>query len=313
MSLDRRPPCGHSRQQGIALLTALLVVALATTLAVALTKSQQLQVRRTGNHLHRDQAMQLALGGEHWAKVVLTEDKKESQIDSLDEDWALVLPPTPTDPGEIWGQILDLQGRFNVNNLVGPEQALWRQRYQRLLVHLELEPGLMQPLVDWIDADIEPLLPEGAEDDYYSGLEPPYRTANSPMLSLSELRLVKGYEQEQFNKIAPFLTALPAPTTLNVNTAPAEVLMSLANDLTLSDMQELVANRDETPFENVAAFTSDSALRGQTVAADGLSVASEWFLVQANASLVNTTIHLRIVLNRTANGITTYQRTHGQF
>ena len=112
------------RQRGVALLTALAVVALATVAATYMMSAQQLQIRRTGNQLLQEQAWQYALGAEAWSKTILAQDAADNDIDSLDENWAIELPPLPIEGGSLSGRLTDLQGRFNLNNLVNSSGKL---------------------------------------------------------------------------------------------------------------------------------------------------------------------------------------------
>lgn len=246
------------KTRGVALVTALLVVSLATVAAVSFATQQQLDIRRTGNMIDGDQAWAYATGGEDWAVLFLRRDleNRNSDIDHLGETWAQNLPPIKLPGGYMIGKISDAQSRFNLNNLVedgrGNRDAV--DQMMRLLTLLELEPNLVFPVVDWIDTNIEPTQSEGAEDDYYSGLDRPYRTANRPMASASELRLVKGFDAKTYQKIAPYVTVLPEPTEINVNTASAEVLATLAQGMTLESGVALVKMRQENPFEDAGVF-----------------------------------------------------------
>ena len=104
--------------RGVALITAMLISALAAMVAANLAWDNALDVRRTIVLLNRDQAVQVALGAESWIINILHQDLEESQSDHLAELWASDLPPLPIDNGEVFGAIEDLQGRFNVNNLI---------------------------------------------------------------------------------------------------------------------------------------------------------------------------------------------------
>jgi general secretion pathway protein K len=256
-----------ARQGGVALITALLVVALATVAAVAMATRQQLDIHRTGNLLHGEQAYAYALGAESWARVVLARDLKDTQIDTLQEDWAIRPPVSLVEGGSVVGRILDMQGRFNVNNLVdsaGEADEGAVESYKRLLNTLDLEEALADPLVDWIDKDISERFPDGAEDQHYLLLKVPYRVANRRLADISELRLVKGYEPDIVAKLRPHVVALPEATAINVNTATAEVLTSLAEGLALSDAESLVEARDDAVFEGTKDFLDHPAMNGKT-------------------------------------------------
>ncbi len=231
----------NQRSQGVALITALLVIALATAAAVAMAARQQLDIRRTANALQRDQAYVYAVGAEVMAGAVLAKD--DLKVDDWDEDWALQKPAIPFEGGILAGSIEDLQGRFNLNNLVnnGQRSDFDFERFKRLLQVLKeksdppevwekAEPAdLANAAVDWIDSDSN-VSPGGAEDTDYLQGERPYRVANAPLTSTSELLLVRGFTAPIYNQVAPYVTAVPVRTKLNVNTAKVEVLRAFAED-----------------------------------------------------------------------------------
>ena len=191
-------------QQGVALVTALVIVALTATAAALLINQQQLHIRRSANLFNSEQAQQYVLGAEAWAMRTLSQDRLDNDVDSLNEDWATVLPPIDIPGGAVTGYIVDLQGALNLNGLLksGKVDAIALERTQRLLGYAELDGGsVVQALIDWLDANIEPAGPGGAEDDFYLGLEQPYRAANRPMVSISELRLVRGVTDEAYIRL----------------------------------------------------------------------------------------------------------------
>lgn len=218
------------RNKGVALITALLVVSLASTTAVSLSTHQQLDIRRTSNLINGDQAWMYAQGAEAWSKAILARDLEENDTDSLQDSWAQRFPPIELPGGMMIGHIEDMQGRINLNNLVDGEKVnpVTVAQLERLLELLELDKALVPAIVDWLDKDIEATPPDGAEDNYYIGLEHAYMTANQKMANISELRLVKGFDQKTYLRVAPFVSALPTTTPINVNTAPAAVLASLS-------------------------------------------------------------------------------------
>jgi general secretion pathway protein K len=297
-------------QRGVALITALLVVALATVAAVAMATRQQLDLHRTGSLLHGEQAYSYVLGAESWAQVVLARDLRESGIDTLEEDWSTQPPVSFVEGGAVFGRILDLQGRFNLNNLVagGAPDNDAIERFKRLLRLLELDETLVDPLIDWIDADIDVRFPDGAEDETYMLLDTPYRTANLPLADVSELRLVKGYSAEVIDKLRPFIVALPETTAINVNTASVEVLSTVAEELSTSDGEALVEARGEEGFESVDSFLQDPTLNAKNAAAASLSVSSQWFLMVSEADIGQGRARLASLLQRSDRGVLVVRR-----
>lgn len=313
------------RQRGVALVTAILVVALATTAAVAMVVGQQIDIRRAGNVLDAEQAYLYVAGLEDWAGQVLRRDRSDGETDHPGEDWATVLPPIPVEGGQLTGGLEDAQGRFNLNNLVGPDGkpvAVEVERLGRLLAVLGLAPGLASAVVDWIDADLEPSGTMGAEDDVYLGRNPPYRTANRPMGSASELRLVAGFMEAVgdegrtvYDVVAPYVVALPQRTALNVNTAPAPLLAALADGLTLADGEGLAGARDEEGYDSVQSFLDEQqdTLFGRTgLDASGLAVASSYFLAHGEVLLGRAVVRMHSTLWRRPDGqCETVRRSQG--
>jgi len=206
--------------------------------------------------------------------------------------------------GHVAGQIEDLQARFNLNNLViqGKASAADVAIFQRLLKALDLDLRLVQPVVDWLDADIAPQFPDGAEDDLYLKGSPPYRTANGLMSSASELRLVQGFSAEVYRRLAPYVVALPERTTINVNTAAFPVIMALADGISEADARQLSETRGSEGFPAVEQFLKHDALAGRNIKAEGLSISSNYFMIRGAAEIGEIQVSLTSILARTPNG-----------
>ena len=288
------------RQQGVALVTALLVVSMAIVAAVAMATRLQVDMRRTGNLLHGEQAYAYALAAESWAQVILIRDSKDNAYDYLEEDWATALPPIAVEGGFVSGNIIDLQGRFNVNNLVdkaGKPIAEQLDYFKRLLDVLKLDNTLGPALLDWIDADINATFPDGAEDDTYLLAEPPYRAANRPLVSISELRLVKGFTPEVIAVLGPHVVALPELTVINVNTATAEVLEALHAGLDSSGVGQLIADRGADGYDDIQTFLAHNALAGLQLDV-AVDVKSGWFRVLTDVSIGRGHASLESLMSR---------------
>ena len=277
----------RSRNRGVALITVMLMTALAAIMAVSMISDQQLNIRRTSNVLDSDRALVFAYGVESWVIHILARDDKAK--DSLDEDWAIELPPIAVEGGSVAGRLEDMQGRFNINNLVNDEGERSPEdvnRFVNLLRALGLSEDLASPVVDWLDKNSEPSFEAGwgAEDDEYTSLDVPYRTANQLMSSPSELLLVKGITLEVYQQLAPFISTLPTKTKINVNTASVEVIMSLSPDITRGDAEAVVAAREETPYETVEAFVDQEMMPNSLTSSQAMSVTSNYFLMHATAT-----------------------------
>jgi len=257
--------------------------------------------------MQNEQAYLYALGSEIVAFAVLTQDAKDNKHDSLDEYWALKLPPNPVEGGQIYGELEDLQGRFNINNLSKAINSKYQgadlQQFRRLLNNLKLDANLANAVVDWLDADLESSIPDGAENDYYIGLEKPYRAGNTLLSSPSELRLIKGFEKDDtYKTLLPYISALPEATAINVNTAPAAVLKSLSSTLKDADVDKIIdrlgAEAEDSsggePFKDIRAF--ESFIRqnpsNKNFTAENMAVSTNYFLLSSVAVIARGRVAL---------------------
>ncbi len=245
-----------TRHRGVALITAMLIAALATMVAANLSWDNALDVRRTMVLMNRDQAVQVALGAESWVITILKQDLQDSDTDHLAELWATDLPGLPIEGGEVFGRIEDLQGRFNINNLIdaqGKTDTKSLDQFRRLLSVLGLDPRFAGIAADWIDADVEPSFPDGAEDSIYTGMLPAYRAPNQTLTSVSELAAIEGMDRATFILLEPHIVALPSRTGINVNTATPAVLQSLDENITFTDVESLLSEREAGGFSDFKA------------------------------------------------------------
>jgi len=256
-----------------------------------------------------EQAVLYSLAAEEWSRRILKQDSQNSPIDHLNEDWAIELPALPVEGGTIKGKLTDLQACFNLNSLYQGSaiNPVAQARFKTLLKNLALETtiDLSQAIVDWIDKDLDTSIPDGAEDGYYLNLEKPYRVANAPIQSISELRLIKGFESvENYDALKPFVCAFGVSAPINVNTAPAEVIRSLASDLSASDVENIIAQRDEDPFDDMNELLNFNNLKDIIKVTDELSTNSEYFLLETESLIGNARTMMYSVIHRDNKGDT---------
>ncbi|RRU76768.1 type II secretion system minor pseudopilin GspK [Stutzerimonas kunmingensis] len=296
-------------QRGVALITVLLVVAIVTVVSAAMVARQQLSIRASSNQLQARQAWHYALGGEALAQAILARDLKGGEpgaaaIDHLLEPWAQPLPAFEIDQGEILVRIEDLAGRFNLNDLLRDQQPnpAAVEQFRRLLLRLQISAPYAERLLDWIDPDQQPSGELGAEDNVYLGLDTPYRSAGRRLHDLSELRLLLDMREEDFQRLAPYVVALPPNVPLNVNTASAMVLSSLSDNVSLGAAESLVELRRAVPFRNSAAFLAQPALAGTTLQGTALAVGSQFFQATSEVRLGDRRLALVSLLQREQDG-----------
>lgn len=300
------------RPRGIALITALLVVAIATLAATALLSSASLAIHRTAALRDSEQGWWVARGVESWILGILEKDLKENRHDGLGEPWAMPVDYLPLDQGFVRGQVVDLHRCFNLNNLVlaekgkvaAPEQS--RKQLERLLAQLPSElqasPALVGAIVDWADADQKPNFPDGAEDNEYLQLNPPYRTADRPFTVLSELLAVRGMTLPLYEELRRrnLVCAVPDFTKVNVNTADEAVLRALSD--TPPDetkFRQFLERRKDQPAQTVDEFNRDGGLPG---AAAHITVSSQYFQIQGEVFVGSSRVALYSLIRRPEAG-----------
>ena len=301
LSVDART---RSNPRGAAVVMAMLLAALAATIAATLLWQQQ---RWIAEHQHRReqvQAQALAMAGVQWTRQIVFENAPAGGIVTLSQPWAVRLPAVPIENGSIGGYIIDAQGRFNVNNLSTASSAATATRagLSRLFASLALAPGLVNAVGDWVDADDKTSEPGGAEDGWYLAQTVPGLAANAPLRRTGELLLVRDVSPASMARVRPFITALDAPTTLNVNTAPPEVLAASVDGLDAAAAALLAAARQKTPFASVADFRARLPRPNLPLDETTLDVKSDWFEVSIEARQGDTVARARALLRRSSTG-----------
>jgi general secretion pathway protein K len=302
-------PC-IKQQRGAAVIIALLTVALVAGIAVAAVAQLGATLEGISDRFERSQAQQQALTAVDWARAVLVDDARRSSVDHLGEPWAARLPAIKMDEGEIHGEIEDMSGRFNLNNLLrdGKLDQTQKQCFLRLLSSLGISQqeadNLVAALVDWIDDDDEDIR-GGSESERYrqratqagEGIYavPP----NMAISSLSELSQVEGFNPEIVAKLRPYVAVLPRGTLVNVNTVPAEVLYAMVPALTTENARNLVVQREQNWFKDLADFsTRASRLTPGQVDTGALAVLSVYFLVRTSAHFGKSSSSLNALVER---------------
>ncbi len=298
------------RQRGVALSTAIVVVAIATVLAVRIGTRAARDLRRTAGLVALDQGWHVALGAEAWAIEVLKDDYEDSPggEDHLGEAWAQPLPPLPVDGGELRGAVEDMQGRFNLNNLVNADREPDQpnvEMFQRLLLLVGAQPRWASMMADWIDENSMPES-EGAEDGSYLSQAPPYRTANGLVATTTEMMALAGMTRDEFERIRPYVAALPPGSRINVCTARAPVLAALVDGgMDFSNEELLASNRRDGCFPTV------DMLQGQ-VPDKAISKSSDWFRAVTAVRIGTSEFTLYSLINRDGNtAIRTVLRSTG--
>lgn len=254
-----------NNRRGVAILVAIGVVAVLLTAGLALNRRIRSSV--TGALLAKEQMIlsEMAVSGVHAAMVMLINDRKENDTDTLQEDWANpenvaeMIGLTPFDDGSVDVRITDERGKIQVNALVkfpegqqfsASQRFLWERLLDQVFSLFEDVPDndpnmIINSLKDWLDSGDDEAITglSGAESDYYETLEPPYSCKNGPFDHLGEVALVQGVTPELFAGaggaagLSSLLTVHGLSTTgagrftfdgkINISTADVTVLSAL--------------------------------------------------------------------------------------
>lgn len=281
----------------MALILALVVVAIAASVAARMEWQRAVAYAATRHLLDSQQAVLYALSGETFVSGLLERMPATGPVD-FRQPWAEGLPPLPLPHGKIAGRVVDLEGRFNLNNLVTAQGAVDPAEvavFMRLLGELGLPADLATNVAEWI-------APPGPANDassaIYESRSPAYRPAQEPMTSVSELLLVAGVTRRDYLRLRPYVTALPNGTPLNVNTAPGPVLEALAAGLPATAVRNVELAQEKGGFASTSVFAS--ALGSQP--AIPLSVSSNYFRLDLRVHFAGARVRLRSVLYHSPEG-----------
>jgi len=327
-------------QSGAALVVALLIFALCTVLVVAMKSEFELYYQRGSNVLVSEQVYAYLRGAEELAVLALIQDydsELDSPRDDLTEAWSQnpdeAIPYDLDEGGWLRGGLSDLQGRFNLNSLVGKApsgEGAAKNRFtaaQKQFIRLLLAQDALtiseheailitESIGDWLDEDSQSRA-QGAEDDYYLSQTPAYTTANRLMVSVSELRAVAYVTPEIYDALRPWVAVLrDSDSLLNILTAAPMVLRSINADDSLQPLSEgdglsLEEVRENGGFEDVDSFLEHPIFEGESLneIKGRLGVSSSYFLLSAEAKVADRKLRLYSVLERRGRQVLTITRT----
>lgn len=300
----------QARQGGAAVVMALFIVVLCTLAVAPLIWNLFATAKTISVAAARDQADAVSRSGVDWARVILREDARVSTTDTLTEPWAVPLAESRINEGllrkgeniseaddrevVLTGRIEDAQGRFNLRNLGAdnPRQQMWNAGFTKLCDLLGVPADQRNVLTQTLSNMFMPQVknPDEQELDQDS---PPVIAA----LRWEEFRGKYGVTEETWNQLRPYVVILPKTSALNANTASAEVLFAVVEEMSFSDAQRLLAQRERVTFRTVADIRA--ALNANvTINNDLITVDSNYFLVEGTAQVEEALIRTRALLER---------------
>jgi len=308
-----KPFIPRQRQQGVAIITALLLTALAITIVASLFWQQQVQVRSMENQRLRLQTQWAMRGMVDFARFWLRQDNPA--LTAVDGVWATPIEEARLDDyvdrervdtekfdATVSGRALDAQGRFNIANLVdmtGAPNLGQLQAYQRLLSNLQLDSGLAQATADAVArARPKPRTSDKGSDGKTTTAAASSSGSSEPVafVQLDDLLAVPGYTPQIIEKLRDFVIVLPEVTAINVNTAPAEVLAAIT-DMSLSEASALTLSNPRKKFVDPDNFKNN--INGKKVIGGvELDVKSRYFLTVIRVRLDRAALDAQALINR---------------
>ena len=290
-----------SNHQGIALLTVVFLTALAALTLASFNLSQRGALQNASSSDAASRAWSILTLLEHEAIALLKKDRLESSIDTENEEWSQYqfrLNPLLAEfkQAEFHAQLNDEQAKINLNNLMlnGQLDEVTAATLKQLLLNLQLPVTLLDGIIDWLDTDSETISENGAEDAFYSRLEPPYLTANSAITDISELRLIRGFNDQIYAQLSPYLSALPEHTAINLNTAKSVVMTSLDKSATqTSAFEQDILQQSNTIVSEFINETAVEKNNMQTVVQN-----SSYFRLQSKITVNNYTLSVDSLITR---------------
>jgi general secretion pathway protein K len=236
-------------QKGLALLLTLLITAVLTTVVVEFNYDANVNVDIAENYKNKLKASYLAKSGIKFAKLFLSANIDEYLGEDADDmEMLLHGQPIPLGDGFITINMDSEEGKINLNKLLVSDVT--KKSFSILLNDIGADVSVYSSLVDWLDSDDDVSDYGGAESNYYETLPSPYPCKNGQMESISELKLVKGIDDNLYNELKKSCTIYSAGL-ININTAPKEVLLSLSEDLEEYDVNRIIEKREEEEFEGI--------------------------------------------------------------
>ena len=268
------------RNRGSALISALFIMTLVAIAATAMSTRLQLDIYRTRLTISSDKLFLASQAVTFWAMHTLSNESLQVRLNDK-EGKLLVFPkqlqhlyPDVT----ITGALYDLQGRFNLNNL---QDKRFLPIFVRLLEKTltNMDNKQIRALIESIQYWISPYQPDRGHDEYltyYQRQSPPYSPAYQLFQSISELRLIRGMNNNAFDTLSSYITALPEITAINLNTASRLVLQTLGNGLTESQVDELLNERGKKGITNLQDISE--LLQKINVPNNQITIESEYYL-----------------------------------
>ncbi|MCM8741376.1 type II secretion system minor pseudopilin GspK [Pseudomonas koreensis] len=299
----------QSNQQGMAIISALLIAAVVAVIAAGMLTRQGVSTRALEADQQRVQGRWLLHGGLEISRQLLWDARQRDPLTRLDQPWAQRLRAQGFE-----GRLEDEQGKFNLRNLVANERVdeAQVQAFQRLCELIGISAGLSQRISQRVIGSypylLNPQIVENtaSKNGFDSGRATSPNASRKPqspklpmLRSVDDLRSVEGVNDAVIGKLAPYLTVIPATTWLNGNTATAPVLAAYVPGLSLERAQALINERDAGRwFINRGDFVNRLRMPNLELTSVKVGITSDWFRLRGEARREQRRVSLDALLHR---------------
>jgi len=299
----------QSNQQGMAIISALLIAAVVAVIAAGMLTRQSVSTRALEADQQRVQGRWLLHGGLEISRQLLWDARQRDPLTRLDQPWAQRLNAQGFE-----GRLEDEQGKFNLRNLVANERVdeVQVQAFQRLCELIGISAGLSQRISQRVIGSypylLNPQIVENtaSKNGFDSGRATSPNASRKPqnpklpmLRSVDDLRSVEGVNEAVIGKLAPYLTVIPATTWLNGNTATAPVLAAYVPGLSLERAQALINERDAGRwFINRGDFVNRLRMPNLELTSVKVGITSDWFRLRGEARREQRRVSLDALLHR---------------
>ncbi len=298
-------------ERGIALLLTLLVLTLLVALILEFDAEARREYRDAAAFRDNFKATVLARASVQAARGVLQQDflkdKQTGQsFDALTDLWAFPITNYPIGDGLLNAKIEDERSKLNLNDLAVSGDPIIKKakvgRVKRLFELVQINPDLVDAIVDWVDQDEVPEA-TGAESLYYQTQRPSYRAANVPLQTLLELRLIKGMTPDIIQKLSKVVTVYPqeGESRVNVNTADPLVLQALDPRITQGVAADIIQARPFKTIQDLDRVSSFEEIGKELRLQNLYDIKSDLFLARMIVSVNEVTRNATVVLRREAS------------
>jgi general secretion pathway protein K len=312
-------------EEGAALLSVLLIVAVMSVLAAASLEKLKFGTKLAVNGAAIDQARSYGLAAETIARYRIGDLlQRDPTKTTLQGNWAGQPTPFPIDGGIATATLDDGGNCFNLNSVVTGDgqggmiaQPVGIDQFERLMLILQVPSNearaIARATADWIDTDVNPL-PGGAEDSAYRG----YRTSNTLMIESSELRAVAGVRSDVYARLRPYLCALPVTelSPININTvAPdrAALVAMLAPTLDPDRVRRVIESRPQLGFATIDDFWNRPALAGAPIEVKAQTrLRTSWFDLKVMIELAGAELEQHSLIDAAQSPAKLVRRSYGE-